>query len=142
MFDIRKGYGFDKVAAEAGVKMVIGPVPETDYVVVRKLPNDSYRAKLSNVMLAMKKQLDMLKAQDEAKYTERDADLYAEVLAETILVGWGEGVLESGKPMVYSVEAAKKLLLDYPDFKAEVVEFAASRSNFPLEPDVADIKKN
>jgi len=141
-FNLRKTYGFSKKAAEEGVRMVVGADPETDWVLIKRLPNDSYKAKLSTIMLANKKQLDILKSQDEKAHAAKDAEIFCEVLAETILVGWGSGFGEGDEPTQYSVEAAQKLLLDYPDFRSDVVDFATTKANYPLEPDTEDIKKN
>lgn len=141
MFDLKKTYGFSKAKADAGVRMVVGADPENDYVLVRRIPNDLYRTKLSEVMLANKKMLEILKTQDVKAHAKRDNEIFCEVLAETVLVGWGPGFGVDGKVVAHSVEAAKEMLIDYPDFRGDVVEFASDRINYLPEADIADIKK-
>lgn len=46
---------------------------------------------------------------------EAAAEIAVDVYARTILLGW-EGLEENGKPVTYSVEEAKRLLEQYPDF--------------------------
>jgi len=140
--DLKKVYGFSKKLAEGGARMVIGPDEENDFLLVRRIPNDSYKARMSVVMMANKKQLDILKAQDEKAHAAKDAEIFCEVLADTVLIGWGAGITEGGESIPYSTEAAKNLLLSYPEFRSDIVDFATSKSNYPLEPDVDDIKKN
>lgn len=141
MFSLEKSYGFDKSAAEAGVTMVVGPDPETDFVIVRRMPNDQYRTKLSSAMLANRKMLEILKAQDEAAHAKRDNEIFCEVIAETIIAGWGPGIIDEGEFVPFSAAAAKALLIKYPDFRSDIIDFASTKSNYPLKLDVAEIKK-
>lgn len=141
MIDLRKSYGFSRKLAESGAKLVIGADPETDYVLLRKMPNDSYRAKMSSTMMANRKILEVLKAQDPEAHDKRDTELMCEVLAETVLIGWGKGFSDGGKPLVYSVEEAKRVLIEYPEFRGDCVGFASTNTNYPLEIDVEDVKK-
>ena len=143
-FDLRKSYGFDKKAAEEGVKMVVGPDEEKDYVLICKLPNKKYRKALVKTLQDNSKLLEMLKTQDPDGYVEKDNELNCEVLAETIIIGWGPGFGAGGKAIKYSVATCKKLLMEYPDFKADCLEFATDNKNYPMtaELDVEDVKKS
>jgi len=141
MFDLHKSYSFSKTKANDGVKMIVGPDAENDYVLLRRIPNDMYKTKLSAVMLANKRSLEILKSQDEAAHAIRDTEIFCEVLAETVLIGWGKGFADEGKEVPYSVDKAKEILIKYPDFRSDLIEYASERKNFPAEVDVQDIKK-
>jgi len=140
MFDLKKSYSFDKEAAENGAKMPIGEGPE-DYILICRLPNKKYTAELTKVMLANGKVLDFLKLQDADKYEDKDRELQAGVLAKTIVIGWGKNFGEGGKKLVYSVKTCAKILLDYPDFRADCVVFASDVANYPAQIDLDDVKK-
>lgn len=140
--DLKKVYGFSKKLAEGGARMIIGPDEENDFLLVRRIPNDSYKARMSVVMMANKKQLDILKAQDEKAHAAKDAEIFCEVLADTVLIGWGSGITMGGEVLNYSTEEAKRLLLELPELRSDIVDFATSKVNYPLEPDVEDIKKS
>jgi len=140
MFDLHKSYGYSKTKAEDGVKMAVGPEAE-DYVLLRRIPNDLYKTRLSATLLANKKMLEILKAQDEKAHALRDTSIFCEVIAETVLIGWGKGVADKGKPIPYSVDAAKEMLIKYPDFRSDCLDFCGDRKNFPDEVDVEDVKK-
>jgi hypothetical protein len=141
MFNLKKTYGFNKKMAEAGAKMVVGPNAETDYILIKRIPNDAYKHKLSTIMMAQRRTLEILKQQDEAAHAAKDSDIFAEVLAETVIGGWGSGIEDDGKAIPFSVEAAKELLIKYPDFRSDCVDFASDKKNYPLEPDVDQAKK-
>ena len=141
MFDLHKSYSFSKEKANDGVNMVVGPDPKTDYVTLRRIPNDLYKTKLSAVMLANRRTLEILKAQDEAAHAIRDTEIFCEVIAETVLIGWGKGFADEGKAVPYSVEAAKNFLIKYPDFRSDIIDFASDRKNYAPEVDASEIKK-
>lgn len=141
MFSLQKSYAFDEKLALEGVRMVVGPDPETDYVILRKMPNSKYRAKMNQVMLANKRTLEILKSQDPEAHERKDNELLCEIMAETILIGWGPGFADGDKPIPYSPEVAKELLIKYHAFKGDCLEFAANNANYQPTPDIADIKK-
>jgi hypothetical protein len=142
MFDLRKSYNFSKDKANQGVPMIVGPNPKEDYVLLRRLPNDLYRTKLSEVMLKEKKTLEILKAQDPEAHAKKDAEIYATILAETVFAGWGKGIVDGGAPVPFSTEAAKEMILKYPDFKDDCIDFASDRKNYPAEIEIEEVKKN
>jgi len=141
MFDLNKQYSFDKVAAAEGAKLMVGPDKE-DYILICRLPNNKYQAELTRVMQRNGKVLEFLKAQDNDKYAEKDKDLQANVLAKTIVIGWGGNFVDEGKKVKYSVKECARLLIKYPDFRSDCVEFAADVKNYPAQMDVEDTKKN
>jgi hypothetical protein len=79
---------------------------------------------------------------------EKVADkLTAEAFAETVMLGWGstefgEGKIpgKDGKPIAYSVEAAKKLLTDLPELMKDLMAQAQKLSNFRAAAADADAK--
>jgi len=96
---------------------------------------------MSSVMMANRRTLEILKTQDPEAHEKKDNELLCEIMAETILVGWGAGIADGDKAIPYSVEAAKDMLIKYPQFKGDCLEFAANNGNYQPVPDVADIKK-
>lgn len=141
MFDLKKAYGFSEKAATEGVKMVVGPDPAKDYVMIRRLPNDDYRAELTATFQANGKSLELLRSHDTKAHQKKDAELQCEVLAKTIVVGWGPNFSEDGKVLKNTFEERKRVLIAYPDFRSDCVEFAANNANYPPEMDVEDVKK-
>jgi hypothetical protein len=141
MFDLNKTYGYDDKKAGNGVKMVIGQDENTDYILVKKMPSPAYRAKLTALMMANKKTLDILKTQDQEAHEKKDNELLCEIIAETVIGGWGAGFADMGESIPFSTAAAKAILVKYPQFKSDIIDFATNLSNYQAEPDVADIKK-
>ena len=141
MFDLKKTYGYDKKKAEEGVKYIIGSDPEKDYVLIRRVPNDSYTATLQKTFQANAKVLEYMKTQDPEASVALDRKLQSEVLAETVIIGWGENFGEDGKKILYSKDECARILVTYPDFRRDCVEFASNPQNYPLTPDVEEIKK-
>lgn len=139
-FSFDKQYAFDEKKAEEGAKLMVGPDKE-DYILVCRLPNKKYSAELTRVMLQNSKVLEFLKAQDNDKYSDKDRELQAQVLAKTIFVGWGKNFLDNGKAVKYSVKECTRLLLKYPDFRADGIEFASDISNYPPQLDIEDSVK-
>jgi hypothetical protein len=141
MFDLKKAYGFSEQKATEGVKMMIGPDPKKDYVLIRRLPNDDYRTELTNAFQANGKALELLRTHDPKSHQKRDAELQCEVLAKTIVVGWGPNFSEDGKALKDTLEERIRVLIKYPDFRADCVEFASNNTNYPPELDKEDLKK-
>lgn len=141
MFDIKKAYGFsDKVATE-GAKMLVGPDPNKDYILIRRMPNEDYREELVKTFQAHGKSLELLKTHDPKSHQKKDAELQCEVLAKTIVIGWGSNFSEDGKVLKNTLEERKRVLIRYPDFRTDCVEFASNKANYPLEMEVEDVKK-
>ncbi len=139
-FSLSKQYSFNKVTAEEGAKMMVGPDKE-DYILICRLPNNKYQAELTRVMQNNGKVLEFLKAQDNDKYAEKDRELQAGVLAKTVVVGWGTGLVDEGKKIKYSVKECARLLLKYTDLRVDCIEFASDVANYPPEMDVEEVKK-
>lgn len=140
-FDLDKSYSFDKVAAEEGVKMQVGQDKE-EYILICRLPNKAYTLELTKVMQDNSRKLDFLKEQDEDAFMELDRELQAGVLAKTVITGWGTKIVIKGKKLTYSVKTCAETLLEYPDFRADCVEFASDRANYPAKMDVEEVKKS
>lgn len=142
MFNLKKAYGFNKELAESGAKMIVGPDAANDYLLIKRMPNEGYKKKLATVMMANRRTLEILKEQDEAAHAKKDTEIFSEILAETILVGWGPGIEDEGKPVAYSTATAKEMLIKYPDLRSDVVDFASDKKNYPLDVDIKQAKKN
>ena len=141
MFDLKKSYDYNRDTAENGAKMFVGNDKE-EFVLICRLPNPNYSAELTSTMQRNGKVLEFLKTQDSKKFEEKDRDLQAEVLAKTIVVGWGKKFGTEGKALPYSVKTCADILKQYPDFRSDCVTFAADIANYPAEMDVAEVKKS
>ena len=141
MFDLTKQYGYDKEAAEAGVKMQVGADPKKDYLVVRRIPNKEYSAELIAVMQANSMKLKHLKKQDKSAYDALNDKLLCNIMAKTVLTGWGPGIGADDKKLPYSEKSASEVLLIHDDFRTDVRDFATDNSNYPLQINVEDVKK-
>jgi hypothetical protein len=95
-------------------------------------------------MQANSKTLEVLQKQDPDAYYKKDVELNCGVLAESVVLGWGKGILDGGKPLKYSKEVCAKLLSDYPDLRHAIIAFATDPANFPIQDglDVEDVKKS
>ncbi len=140
MFDIKKSFDFDQKAAEEGVKMMLGADPE-EYILICRLPNKKYTAKLTSVMQKHGKLLEYLKAQDSEAFADKDKELQAGVLAKTVIIGWGNKIALDGKVIKYSEKSCMKLIQDYPELRAACLEFATDVANYPVEVDIEDLAK-
>jgi len=140
MFDVTKSYGFDKEAANTGVKMIVGADDE-DYILIKKMPNDDYQRELQKVSAANDKILTHLKLQNPEEHTKLDRRLQCQVMAKTVVIGWGKTFGENDKLIKYSADECARMLEEYPDFRYACSEFAQDKLNYPLVPDVKEIKK-
>lgn len=141
MIDLAKRFGYDKDLAKSGVKKFIGPDKDNDWLLLRRLPNDEYLSCLTETMQNEGEKLQEMEATDPEAHRKYDTMLQCQVLAKTVLVGWGEGIQVNGKTLEYTVENATKLMVDLDDFRAECVMFARDNKNYPLKMDVEKVKK-
>lgn len=137
--DLFSKYHFDSKAAEDGVRMIVGPDPENDYVVVRKDTNREFRALLVKVGIENDAALAALRDSDPKAADDLDSRLMAKVVAEAIMVDVGPGVTFNGEA-VDTKEKREAMLFSLPDFRAEVRAFSQSRRNFKSA-DIAAVKK-
>ncbi len=54
---------------------------------------------------------------------KKDTELFSELIANSILLDW-EGLTDNGELLVYSKEVAKKMLIQYKEFRSLVWELA------------------
>jgi len=135
MLDIDKVFGFDEKMAKDGVKMILD-IKGEQFFLVRRTPNPDYERQLGQEYRRYEKVLKLKTPESE----ELSQKLMAEVLAKTVLIGWG-GISVKGKKLEFTVENATKLLLDYPALRTSIIDFAQEASNFRPTDDSAEIKK-
>jgi len=135
MLDIDKVFGFDEKMAKDGVKMILD-IKGEQFFLVRRTPNPDYERQLGQEYRRYEKVLKLKTPESE----ELSQKLMAEVLAKTVLIGWG-GISVKGKKLEFTVENATKLLLDYPALRTSIIDFAQEASNFRPTDDPAEIKK-
>lgn len=63
---------------------------------------------------------------------EKSSELLAEALADSVLLGW-KGFLQDGKEIEYSKINAKNLLINDPDCREFISDFANDIENFIME---------
>lgn len=142
MTDIMTSYGYNERAAEEGVKMYVGADEKTEYVVIRRANNKSYVRELTSILQANAKRLEALEKTDQQSYEALNARLMAEVLAKTVVVGFGPGVTFNKKPIPDTWEARQEILMAPTSLKLKCIEFANDDKNYPVELDVEDVKKS
>ena len=132
MFDVFDRYATDENLEVEGVEVPLG---DGAFIKVARADNERFNKMLVEVLEANAEKLDTL---PEAESKKLDRQLYNEVLAETVLLGW-KGMHYQGKPMKYSKANAIKLL-EHRDFKKEVLQQAARRQHFKQKWEEADAK--
>ncbi|MCK4500493.1 hypothetical protein KAU11_08340 [Candidatus Babeliales bacterium] len=144
MFDIKSAFGFDKDKANQGVDHVFGPDPKEDWVTICKIGNDNYNRVLKKAFRAAHEQLELLKTQGEAGEAAAaalDEKIHNEVLAETIVTNWGNGMSDGLTSIQSTLENRAAILAKYPDFKEACLNFAGMRTNYPMVESVEKVKK-
>lgn len=61
---------------------------------------------------------------------DKAAALMAQAIAETVILDWENVCDRDGKPMKYSPERAKTLLIELPELRTVILEEATKASNF------------
>ena len=125
--DLFKTFHTDKAKEQDGAWFVLD---ETSKLRIARMNNPRYHA-------AIQKKTQRYKIAAKMKTIPEDVweDLVNEVIAETILVDW-EGITEKGEPLLYSVENAKRMLTEYPDFRNTIVlSISGEMDNFKQELD-------
>lgn len=133
MLNLNEMFGFDKKKAEEGVKMFLGSDKETEYVVVKRFPNDGYTIYIRELMLENNEKLEALETTDKKAAHRLDVHLQNVAVGKEVIVELGPAIAVNGKPVENTPEAITQLLDDYPDFKTKVLNFASERTNFPLD---------
>lgn len=88
---------------------------------------------------------------------DKEAEIFAEVYAKTIVIGWRTAVpvknkkdkwefvekieVADGKMVEFSVEACKQLLIDLPELMADLMAHAVQASNFLEEEEDEAVKQ-
>jgi len=73
---------------------------------------------------------------------DKRKELYAEVAAKGILVGWADLFDDSGEEIPYSVDAAAQMLLDIPELLSFVSQFSINHANYRAETVAQTAKKS
>lgn len=120
--DFAKSFGTDKTAEEKGVRI---DLTATSYVVVARIGNRRFKERYRELPQGVRMRLE---SGDLDEHNEGDL-LTCEILADTILLDWG-GFTENGKEVPYSKEAARDMLLKYPDFRSMIWRNADDRKTF------------
>ena len=81
------------------------------------------------------------KKEDPEAGRKLDVKLQCDVLAETVVIGWGAGIREDGEPLEYTIERCAALLNEYDDLRVDVVEFARNKANYPPKMNLDKVKK-
>jgi len=129
--DIAKKFGTDKVKEEEGIWVHLGDGAE---ILVARLNNKSYVAAIKRLTTPHKVAMRNKSLPEEVTF-----DITIKAMAEAVLLGW-KGLQENGKNLIYSREAAERLLKDYPDFREQIAGIAADMENFRAETEAATEK--
>ena len=109
---------------------------ETRFLIARKT-NPSYKGAFSK---GYRENERLLNSKTNTRRADNVADdLMLSCMAEYLLLDW-EGVTDGGKPLSYSVEAAKFMLEEHDDLRQMIDDFSESRANFMADSDNRDAK--
>lgn len=121
--DLAKQFATDPKKEQEGVWLSVG---EDASLLIARKGNKRYNEKMRRVnderAVQRRVALDTL-SEDEG------AEIMAEILAETVLLGW-KGIEDEGVEVPYSVAAAKERLIKYKDFRKLVEELADETALF------------
>jgi hypothetical protein len=120
--NMKKSYGFDKQKAEKGVWITLD---EGGKVLLAKIGSHAYDLAIAKHTRDYQSKIRLGKLT-----TEDMKKISILVEAETVLLNWEGLEEEPGKPLPYSRENAIYVLTEYPEFRAEIVEYANDRSRF------------
>jgi hypothetical protein len=121
--DIFATYATDEKAEVEGRWLPLG---DAEFLVARA-GNHKYNAAVKAAFEANKLTLDAGGAAAEARANE----IFADVMANTILLGW-KGVMRAGKPWDYSYTAARAAL-GLKEFRLRISALAENFENFLLQ---------
>ena len=129
--DIKKLFGTDRKAEEAGVWIDIG---QGARVRIARETSPVYRKKLQDTIRPYRGAITAGAMDDQAAHK-----LFAKAAAGTLLLGW-EGIEVDGKPLAYSVDAAEELMAEVPDFYKTIESFAKDAALFREQHEAAEQK--
>lgn len=124
--DLKAQFKTDDKKETQGVWIGVGNGAE---LLIARKGNKRYNDKLKQVnkerSVQRRVQLDTL-PEDES------VEIMAEIMAETILLGW-KGIKDDGVDIEYSVAVAKSRLIEYKDFRKLVDELSDEQALFREE---------
>jgi len=126
MFDLHEMFGFEKNLADQGMKMFLGADQE-EYIQLKKLPNADYRSALNRELRASEA---ALASQDINVQNQVSDEIFARVMADTCVAGWGKKFGLKGKALPYSNENVVKIFSDYPEFCQKCKAWAENPRNY------------
>jgi hypothetical protein len=129
--DIKKLFGTDRKAEEAGVWVDIG---DGARVKIARDTSTRYRERLREVLRPYRGSIAAGAMSDEQSHR-----LLAKAAAGTMLMDW-EGIEMDGKPVPFSVDAAEQIMADMPDFYRAIEGFSKEAALFRDQREAAEQK--
>ena len=129
--DIKKLFGTDRKAEEAGVWLDIG---QGARVRVGRDTSPTYRKKLQDIIRPYRGAIAAGAMDDRAAH-----GLFCKAAAGTILLDWS-GIEVDGKPLAFSVDAAEQLMVDVPDFYKTIKAFSEDAALYRDQIEAAEQK--
>lgn len=141
LLDLDAVFGFDEQAAVTGAKLVLGPDADTQYIMVRKVPNDDYTLRLRELLIDNGDELECLEQVDAKAALKFDRKLQYQAAAETLVASFGPGLSLKGKKLKFSPKTATDLFVAFPALYEKFIAFATNRKNYPRAANVESVKK-
>lgn len=129
--DIRKQFGTNRKAEEAGVWIDIG---QGARVKVARSTSPTYRKKLEDVIRPHRGVINARAMDDKTAH-----GLFCKAAAGTLLVDWA-GIEVDGKAVPFSVADAEQLMIDVPDFYNAIKGFADDAALYREQDEAAEAK--
>jgi len=131
MIDVFEKYATDEKKEISGAEVSLGGGTT---ILVARLNNDNHAARIHELCELNREILD----NDDEEARKLDKDLFIQVLAETVLLGW-KNLSYKGKKLTYSKSNAMTLLA-MRDFRNMVIAEASKFDNFKAKAEESDIK--
>ena len=128
--DLKKDYGTDRDLVKEGVW-----VPFDDCSILIAYANDAntnYEKAIARYTGPHQKKIQSNKAMRRAENRKVINEAIVAAYADSVVLGW-KNLQLGGKDLEYSKATCKEILLDFPEFFAEIREFALEFSNFQSE---------
>ena len=130
--DLNKHFKTDEKKELDGVWEDMGEGAE---VLVARVGNDHYREAYRNIPKGVRRMIERGTLVDE-----KVDELICDLIASTVLLDWKAFDYPKGKPIKYSFDNAKKVLLELPELRELIWEIANDFKRFHDEGTEADTK--
>lgn len=134
--DLKKEYGADKDLQTNGIWV---PFDDASILIAyADSANPNYERAIERFTHKHQKKINNDKAMRRPENRKQVLEAVISAYAEAVVLDW-KNLKLGDEDLVYSKEACKKILLDYPELYSEIRDFAMEFSNFQNEEDSEEV---